>query len=205
VSMSGSGVAKADAVPGDGTRCNRGWRTPRARRAVYTASALVLLLVLSASWSLASVHASPAEDCNQVRDLQRQLRGCTIYIKRGRGSRENLATAYLNRANIFAKRRKYKRAFPDYAAAISRDPDNTLAFYNRGNAYFDTRRYARAIADYSRAIALDRGLALAYFNRGLARERRGERRAAAADYRRTLALDPKATVARRRLQRLQSR
>jgi tetratricopeptide (TPR) repeat protein len=200
--MSDNGVAKAEALPGDHLRCNRGWRTPRARRPVYAAPALLLLLALCTLWSAPSVLASPAEDCNQVRDLQRQLRGCTLYIRRGRGSRENLATAYLNRANIFARHHNYKRAFPDYAAAISRDPDNALAFYNRGNAYFDTRRYARAITDYTRAIVLDRGFALAYLNRGLARERRGARRAAAADYRRALAIDPKATVARRRLRRL---
>jgi tetratricopeptide (TPR) repeat protein len=203
--MSGNGVAKAGAVPGDGLRCNRGWRTARARRAACAAPVLVLLLALCTSWLAPSVLASPAEDCNQVRDLQRQLRGCTLYIKRGRGSRENLATAYLNRANIFARHHNYKRAFPDYAAAISRDPDNALAFYNRGNAYFDTRRYARAITDYTRAIAVDRGFALAYLNRGLAHERRGERRKAVADYKRALAIDPKATGARRRLRRLQPR
>jgi len=151
-----------------------------------------------------SAHAGPADDCNQVRDLKRQLRGCTAYIRLGKGTPQNLATAYLNRANIYARRHTYARAFSDYAAAIARDPHDPLVFYNRGNAYFDLVQYERAIADYTRAIALDKRFALAYLNRGIARERSGDSQAAAADYRRVLTLDPAAAVARRRLQRLQS-
>jgi tetratricopeptide (TPR) repeat protein len=152
----------------------------------------------------ATAHAGPIEDCNQVHDWRRQLRGCSIYIKQASGTPSNLATAYLNRANIYAGRRDYRRAFADYAAGIARDPGSVLLFYNRGNAYFDARQFARAIADYGRAIALDDTFALAYLNRGLAYERKGDKQAAAADYRRALALDPKADVAQRRLQRLGS-
>jgi tetratricopeptide (TPR) repeat protein len=148
--------------------------------------------------------ATPTDDCNQVRDLKRQFRGCTAYIKEGRGAPQNLATAYLNRANIYARRHDYVHAFRDYAAAISQDPSNPLIYYNRGNAYFDTADHAQAIADYSRAIALDKGFALAYLNRGLAHERQGENEAAAADYREVLSLDPRAEIPRRRLQRLQT-
>ena len=154
--------------------------------------------------SAASAYASPTDDCNQVRDLKRQMRGCTAYIGQGIGAPENLATAYLNRANIYARRHDYAHAFTDYDAAISHDPFNPLIFYNRGNAYFDIAHHGQAIADYSRAIALDNGFSLAYLNRGLAYERQGENEAAVADYRQVLSLDPKAGIARRRLQRLQS-
>ena len=150
-------------------------------------------------------HAGPVDDCNQVRDLTRQLRGCTAYIKQGKAAPENLATAYLNRANIYAQRRKYALAFADYASAIALDPRNPLIPYNRGNAYLDTRRYELAIADYTRAIELDANFALAYLNRGIAHEQGGDARAAAEDYRRALAIDPKAGAAERRLKRLQSR
>ena len=150
-------------------------------------------------------HAGPVEDCNQTRDLKRQLRGCTAYIKQGKAAPANLATAHLNRANIYAQRGKYQLAFADYASAIARDPRNPLVPYNRGNAYLDTRRYQLAIADFSRAIKLDAKFALAYLNRGIAHEKRGDTRAAAKDYRRALAIDPKAGAAKRRLERLQSR
>jgi tetratricopeptide (TPR) repeat protein len=149
-------------------------------------------------------HAGAAEDCNQVRDPDRQLRGCTAYIRLGKGAPENLATAYLNRANVYAQRAKYDRAFADYAAALALDPENPLIPYNRGNAYLDTRQYERAVADFSRAVELDARFSLAYFNRGLAREGLGDTAAAADDYRRVLTLDPAATKARKRLERLQS-
>jgi tetratricopeptide (TPR) repeat protein len=157
-------------------------------------------LLLGASLS----HAGPADDCNQVRDLNRQLRGCTAFIEQGRASPENLATAHLNRANIRARRRKYALAFADYASAIALDPRNPLISYNRGNAYLDARRYELAVADYSRAIELDAGFALAYLNRGIAHEKRRNMRAAAEDYGRALAIDPKSGAAKRRLKRLQS-
>lgn len=149
-------------------------------------------------------HAGPAEDCNQLRNPDLQLRGCTAYIKLGKGAPANLATAYLNRANVYAQRSKYARAFADYNAALALDADNPLIPYNRGNAYFDNRQYERAIADFSRAAQLDASFALAYFNRGLAHEQLGDTAAAAADYRRALALDPVAANARKRLERLQS-
>ena len=149
-------------------------------------------------------HADPIEDCNQVQDPDLQLRGCTAYIQLGKGSPENLAIAYLNRANIYAQRTKYNLAFPDYSAALALDPNNPLMPYNRGNAYFDRQQYQRAIGDFSRAIELDGSFALAYFNRGLAQERLGDNAAAAADYRRAVTLDATQIRAQRRLERLQS-
>ena len=158
-------------------------------------------LLLGASLS----HAGPADDCNQIRDLNRQIRGCTAFIEQGKAAPENLATAHLNRANIHARRRKYALAFADYASAIALDPRNPLIPYNRGNVYLDTRRYELAVADYSRAIELDAEFALAYLNRGIARERRGEVRAAAEDYREALAISPALGAAQRRLKRLPAR
>jgi tetratricopeptide (TPR) repeat protein len=149
-------------------------------------------------------HAGAAEDCNQVRDPDRQLRGCTAYIRLGKGAPENLATAYLNRANVLAQRSKYARALADYDAAQALDADNPLIPYNRGNAYLDSHQYERAIGDFTRALELDAGFALAFLNRGLAREQLGDTAAAADDYRRALTLDPTATSARKRLERLQS-
>jgi tetratricopeptide (TPR) repeat protein len=161
------------------------------------ASALLLL-------GAGMAHAGPADDCNQGRDVERQLRGCSAYIKLGKGAPANLATAYLNRANVYAQRARYDRALADYNAAEALDALNPLIPYNRGNAHFDRRRYEQAIADFSRALELDGGFALAYLNRGLAQEGLGDAAAAAQDYRRALALDPASTNARKRLERLQS-
>ena len=147
--------------------------------------------------------AGPAEDCNQTRDLSRQLRGCTDYIKQGAGGQKNLATAYLNRANVYAQRGKHPLALADFASAIGLDPGNALSPYNRGIVYLDTRRYELAIADFTRAIELEPSFALAYLNRGLSHEARGDNDAAVKDYRRVLALDPAVEAAQRRLRILE--
>jgi len=165
-----------------------------------------ILATFSALLFVASLaHAGPMDDCNQVHDLNRQLRGCTAYIKQGKATPENLATAYLNRANIYSQRGKYPLALANYAAAITLDPRNPLAPYNRGNAYLDTGQYELAIADYTRAIELDANFALAYLNRGIAYEQRRDTSAAARDYRQALAIDPTIDAAQGRLKRLQSK
>jgi tetratricopeptide (TPR) repeat protein len=171
--------------------------------AVKVTRTLAVLLV-GASLAGGSAHAGPADDCNQVRNPERQLRGCTAYIKLGKGDPQNLATAYLNRANVYAQRAKYERAFADFDAAMALDDKNPLIPYNRGNAYFDIGQYKLAVADFTRAIELDDRFALAYFNRGLAKEQLGDTVAAAEDYRRALAIDPTAVNAQKRLQALQS-
>ena len=157
-----------------------------------------LLLVTSLA------HAGPMEDCNQVQDFNRQLRGCSAYIKRGEAAPANLAIAYLNRANIYARRGKHRLAIADYSSALALDPLNPLIPYNRGNTFLDTRQYELAIADYTRAIELDAGFALAYLNRGIAQEQKADTRAAADDYRQALAINPAIETAQRRLSRLLS-
>jgi tetratricopeptide (TPR) repeat protein len=170
-----------------------------------TAASSVSLLGMIAVLAMLALgppaQAGPIDDCNQVRNLERQLRGCTAYIKGGSGTPENAAVAHLNRANVYARRGKLELALADYAAALALDPKNPLVPYNRGNAYFDNKQYEHAIADYTRTIALDEGFALAYYNRGLARERLGDPAAAADDYRRALMLDPMVELVRQRLER----
>jgi tetratricopeptide (TPR) repeat protein len=122
-------------------------------RILATFNALLLVASLA--------HAGPVDDCNQVHDLNRQLRGCTAYIKQGKATPENLATAYLNRANIYAQRGKYPLAFANYASAIKLDPRNPLAPYNRGNAYLDIRQHQltrSCAAGRLRCGGLDQGL-----------------------------------------------
>jgi hypothetical protein len=176
-------------------------------RTRIAARMFVLLGMVAISIALplrSAANAGPADDCNQVRNPDRQVRGCSSFIKSAAGGPESLAIAHLNRANVHARRGKSELAFADYAAALQFDPKNPLILYNRGNAYFDIKRYDQAIADYTRAIALDQKFALAYYNRGLAEELLGDNAAAADDYRRVLTIEPTAETARQRLGRLQS-
>jgi tetratricopeptide (TPR) repeat protein len=160
-----------------------------------------LLLVLAGA---SAAHAGAVEDCNQVHAPNRQLRGCTAYIHSRPDQPGNLATAFLNRANIYARRTQYEKAFPDYKRALELDPSNALILYNVGNAYLDSGQPALAAEAFSRAVSLDAAFALAYFNRGIARKRLGDSSGADADFRRALELDPTAEHARKQLGQLRT-
>ena len=163
-----------------------------ARRLLGALSSLVLV-------SATAAQAGAVDDCNQVRDLNRQLRGCTAYIQSRPDQPGNLATAFLNRANIYARRARYEQAFADYKRALELDPSNPLIAYNMGNAYLDRGKPAQAAEAFTLAVTLDSGFALAYYNRGIARRRLGDNVGASEDFRRTLEIDPKAEHARQQL------
>jgi tetratricopeptide (TPR) repeat protein len=148
--------------------------------------------------------AGAVEDCNQVRDPDRQLRGCTAYIRSRPDQPANVATAHLNRANIYARRGRYALALIDYRRALELDPSNPLIPYNLGNAYLDSGQPSLAAEAFTQALTLDQSFAFAYLNRGIARERLGDVAGAAEDFRRTLQLDPTAEQAHRHLTRLRT-
>jgi tetratricopeptide (TPR) repeat protein len=167
---------------------------------LWVAPLLALLSLAGASTACAGA----VEDCNQVRDLDRQLRGCTAYIRSRPDQPANEATALFNRANIYARQGRYQLAFADYRRALELDPSNPLIPYNLGNAYLDSGQPSRAAEAFTQALALDLGFAFAYLNRGIARERLGDVAGADQDFRRTLELDPTAEQARRHLARLRT-
>jgi tetratricopeptide (TPR) repeat protein len=84
---------------------------------------LFLLLVFAGA---SAPLAGAVEACNQVRDPNLQLRGCTAYVHSGPDQPGNLATAFLNRANIFARLKQYEKSFADYKRALELDPSNAL-------------------------------------------------------------------------------
>ena len=161
---------------------------------------LALLILVWAS----AAGAGAVEDCNQVRDADRQLRGCTAYIRSRPDQPANVATALFNRANIYARRGRYEMAFADYRRALELDPTNPLIPYNLGNAYLDSGQPSRAEEAFTQALTLDTAFAFAHLNRGIARERLGNVAGADEDFRRTLELDPTAEQARRHLTRLRT-
>lgn len=175
---------------------------PSVRSCFVRAPSMLCMTFLSAVASTTWANAGAVDDCNQVRDLNRQLRGCTAYIQSHPDQPGNLATALLNRANIYARRSQYDKAFADYKRALELDPSNPLIPYNMGNAYLDRGQPARAAEAFTQALNLDSTFALAYFNRGIARQRLGDSVGANDDFRRTLELDPSVEQARQQLGRL---
>ncbi len=127
-------------------------------------SAVALFLIASAGLAF----ASDSEDCNQDKDLDRQIQGCTSFINRVGGDKEHMASAYTNRANAYSNKGDPKRALRDYDEAIRIDPGHPFAYYNRGLFYGHHGDNKSAIADYSEAIRLKPDFGDAYKSRGIA-------------------------------------
>ena len=67
-------------------------------------------------------------DCNQGKDPDRQISGCTSVIERGtRESKENRAMAYHNRGVAFAKKGDKERAIADFRKTLEIDPSDQFA------------------------------------------------------------------------------
>lgn len=164
---------------------------------------LALLPLLLCSYPAAAAPDEPVAACNQFEDRERQIRGCTDYIRTGKALGPNLAVAYTNRGIAYASQGEHKRALADFTEAIRLAPDSPFPYYNRGNAYYDGKEYARALSDYDAAIARGPDVALAYYNRGLAHQKLGHRSKSIADFQKALSLDPGSQAAKDRLRGLQ--
>lgn len=164
----------------------------------------LLLAGIALLWILPGLgRADAASDCNGHRDLDLQIKACSILLEDSATSPANRVIAFGNRGNAFGMQHRPKQALDDYAAAIALDSHDPLVFYNRANVLFDLGRMDDAERDYSRAIDLDDAFALAYFNRGLAREKRGDLIGATDDYRIVEKFDdPLADKAKARRERL---
>ena len=163
--------------------------------------ALVFALVLALSAT--GCGQDQYSDCNQEKDPDRQIRGCTQVIERGkRESKSTRAKAYYNRGNAYDDKGEVDIAIADFTKAIALNPNYALAYNNRGNAYGRKGDYDRAIADFGRAIKLNPKDADAYNNRGLAYDDKGNKEKAIADYRKVLEIDPSNQVGKDGLKRL---
>lgn len=145
--------------------------------------AAVLVLALPA-------RAGVVDDCNQDRDPDRRISGCTAVIRSGDYSGKDLAAAYTNRGNAYDDLGEYNRAIDDYTEALRIEPGYASAYNNRGVSYDNLGDYTRAIENYDQALRYDPGHVNAYYNRGNAYDDLGEYRRAILDYSKALRLDP---------------
>ena len=163
----------------------KGCNGSRRGIARHTATALQLALQLT----VASARADPVADCNQDKDRERCVRGCTAYIENNRDS-EGLANAYHNRAVARMQEGDVDRAIADYDKVVAIMPHYADVYYNRGIAYGMKGDISRAISDYGKAINNNPRDHDAYRNRGDAYRSRSDYARAIADYTRAIALKP---------------
>jgi tetratricopeptide (TPR) repeat protein len=127
-----------------------------------------LVFALALTLSATGAWADRYSDCDQTKDLDRSIRGCTQVIERGeQESRKNRAVAYNNRGLAYYKKGEHDRAIADFTESIALDPNDAEAYYNRGVVYGAKGEFDRAIADYDEVIALNPKNASAYSPRWL--------------------------------------
>ncbi len=153
-------------------------------------SALLILMLMLISDT--SAYASRYDDCSRSENSDRQIRGCSEILKRGkREILRNRSYAYYNRGLAYYNKRQYDRAIADYDQSIKLNPRYAIAYNNRGLAYDNTRQYDRAIADYDQSIRLNPRYAYAYYNRGIAHRHKRQYDRAIADYDQSIKLAPR--------------
>ena len=142
----------------------------------------LIAVVLFVPALAAPAWAGMKENCEQERDWNLKISGCTGAIDSGQWQGKDLASAYNNRGLAYINLGEHRRGIENYNEALRLDPGYALAYYNRGTFYYGLGEYRRAIEDFDEALRLDPGFALAYHNRGYAYDGLGDNARAIEDY-----------------------
>ena len=118
------------------------------------------------------------------------IQACSAVIAGGLVTKEDLATAFRNRANAYDDQGQFNRAIDDYDHAIAINPSDAASYNDRGTAHREKGQYDLAIEDYDRAISLSPNNAMALNNRCFAKAVVGQLDQALADCNSSLRLRP---------------
>ena len=102
----------------------------------------------------------------------------------------NRASAYHERAEVYRRRKEYRRALTDYDCAIQRRPGYARAYVDRARIYYELREYHHCLKDYEQAHLLDTLDPQPYAERGAVYYQLKEYRVVIQDCTAALALDP---------------
>jgi tetratricopeptide (TPR) repeat protein len=102
-------------------------------------------------WQAGAAYAGPLEDCDQVRDIDRRIRGCTDRVRQFPKD----ATAFFNRGSAQLSRGNLDLAIADNTMVIQLDPAYAAAYYQRGIAYESREQYDQAIADFTKTVEIN--------------------------------------------------
>jgi Tfp pilus assembly protein PilF len=95
--------------------------------------------------------------------------GCSVIIREGGETPQNMAVAYIRRAIAYHAAGDDQRAIDDDNEAIRLTPGSAIAFGNRGATYEGMGNTSQAIRDFDSAIALKPDFGRALSNRCFAR------------------------------------
>ena len=112
-----------------------------------------LLLGAGVLLAMGSAQATPIDDCNQSKDGELQIAGCTRLLRMDPFG-PNAALAYGLRGEAYKDKGDLDRAIADYNEAIRQKPNFAEAFDRRGAAYQAMGDDARASADFAAAARL---------------------------------------------------
>ena len=126
-------------------KCNLGVRIVLLRNITFC---VALIIAMPAAW------ADDWKDCEQMKNWDLKVTGCTAILTKGHDRKQNLALAYMNRGIGYYDKGDYDRAIADYDKAIELNPKLAPAYNDRGNVYSAKGDYDRAIADFDKAIEL---------------------------------------------------
>ena len=112
--------------------------------------ALALTLCATGAW------ADRYSDCNQDKDDERRMRGCTQIIEHGkRESQKNRASAYVYRVLAYFFGRDFDRAIADLDKAIALYPNDPKTYNNRAAIYHEKGKHESAVAGLTKAIEIN--------------------------------------------------
>jgi tetratricopeptide (TPR) repeat protein len=129
--------------------------------------------------------------CNNVRDLNARVAGCSRLLARRIWPAKTEALIYLQRAQGYARLQQLERALQDYDATLRYDPKSLQAYSDRAVLYSQLGDPERAQPDIDHALRLNPTSSVSYAALGAALLLKGQSDAAIAAMTRSIALDPK--------------
>jgi tetratricopeptide (TPR) repeat protein len=150
----------------------------RSRRLAVALAAFVALVASVTGIAL----ADPAQDCQQDKDLNLRVQGCTAFLNGSPAPAPALAgTAHLFRGWAYEQLGQYDAAITDFTASIA-DGGPPLAYTLRAYAYQSKQKFDLALADYNTALQNKPDYVEVYAYRGGCRLAAGDAAGAVADY-----------------------
>jgi tetratricopeptide (TPR) repeat protein len=113
-----------------------------------------LLAILGIITSVSLAFGDAVQDCDQDKDADRAIRGCSEYISTAQITAQQRSIAYVKRALAYTKKAQIEAAIADYDESVRLDPKQARAYWLRALLYRFQRRYAKALGDVDQAIAV---------------------------------------------------